>query len=107
MDLSTPTIVTVLGAFAGIVSTWATLGYRLRALEGERKALRALEEKVGELAKTLEHVRTDQGRRLGDVGDQVKELRGEVRGFRDGFGAGRRSRTAAHGNKLGGAGDNG
>lgn len=106
MDLSTPTIVTVLGAFAGIVSTWATLGYRVRALEQSRKELEQLKEKASKLDETIEFVRTDQGRRIGDLGDQVKELRGEVRGFRDGFGAGRRSRTAAHGHKVGGD-DNG
>ncbi|HEY7541604.1 MAG TPA: hypothetical protein VIF11_15775 [Methylomirabilota bacterium] len=111
MELSTPTLITLASSLAAVVSTWATLGYRVRALEGaakERaKELESVRTEVGELRRTVEHVRNDQGRRLGELKEAVDQLEGRVLGFSEGFGAGRRSRTSAQGHKIGGGREHG
>ncbi len=94
-------MVTVAVAVFGVGGTWAVMGYRVRQLETERKAAATaaaeLSKRVEDLNSTLEHVRQSQGGRLGAVEDKISDLRGRVEGFAAGFGAGRRSRTAAGG----------
>lgn len=97
-------MITVAVAIFGVGGTWSLLGYRVRQLEAERKAATTahaeLAKKVDEVNSTLEHVRQSQGTRLGSVEDKISDLRGRVEGFAAGFGAGRRSKTAAGGHPV-------
>lgn len=76
---------------------WGASQARLRALEKRCEELKGLDKQVNRLEATLEDVRRDQGRRIGDVEDRCAVLGGRLEGFEKGFAAGRRTRTAAHG----------
>lgn len=103
MNLDAGTLWTAGAALAGIASTWGVLSRRVRALEEQLGEIKDLRERVTAADKTIDFVRTDQGRRLGDVEKTANALVGRFEGFAQGFGAGRRTRTAAGGNRIGGA----
>lgn len=91
------TVVTLVIAGAGLAATWGALSVRIRSLEARSAAVDELRKVVDGLAATFDAVRTDQGRRIGKAQSDADILQGRIDGFQSGFGAGRRSRTAAHG----------
>jgi hypothetical protein len=98
------TILAFTCAVAGIAATWGALRGKIAALEAKAKALEqvttSLKEVCAAADATIAFVRTDQGRRLGELEKTVNGLVGRFDGFEKGFGAGRRSRTAAQGHKV-------
>lgn len=103
MNFEPGTLITAVAAIAGIGSTWGVLNRRVRVLEEQLRAVKDLGERVTTADAKIEFVRTDQGRRLGDLEKSTNALAGRFEGWERGFGAGRRSRTAASGHKIGGA----
>lgn len=81
MNVEPSAIIAFSAALAGIAATWGALRGRIAALEDK-----------------IESVRTDQGRRLGELEKTTNTLVGRVDGFVQ---ASRRARTAAHGIKVG------
>jgi len=65
MDVSIGEIVATLTAVAGAGATWGMMNHKVRAI-----------------AETIERTRTDQGRRIGVLEDQIAELRGFILGTR-------------------------
>jgi hypothetical protein len=89
----------------GLAATWGSLGTRIRQLEKEVAKIETLQTGQATLDAKIEHVRNDQGKRLGGVEQEQRALAGQFEGFKHGFGAGRRSRTAAQGIPIAGAKD--
>lgn len=87
-------------AAAGVISTWSLLGYRIRELEKKVSTIDDLRKALDGADSKIEHVRRDQGTRLGVVEKETGVLQGKFDSFTVGFGAGRRSRTAAHGQQT-------
>lgn len=105
MNVDVSTVIAFSASLAGIAATWGGLRAavvanrgRITALEADLKALKELQAAD---RSTIEFVRTDQGRRLGELEKTTNGLVGKFDGFQSGFGAGRRSRTAAQGHKVG------
>ena len=89
------TLVAIVTAAAGAVSTWGVLGWRVRSLENRAAEVAELRKVVDGLSATFSDVRTDQGRRIGEAKSAVDQLAGRLAGFEAGFVAGRaRSKTA-------------
>jgi hypothetical protein len=74
VDVSIGEIVATLTAVAGAGATWGMFNHKVKAI-----------------AETIERTRTDQGRRIGVLEDQIAELRGYVMGARY------RKKTKPHG----------
>lgn len=100
MDVGITTILSAATTIAGVAATWGALRVRIASLETRVKELAQACEQLKELSSAadgrLDFVRTDQGRRLGELEKTTNALVGRF----DGFIAGRRSRTAAHGHKV-------
>lgn len=96
MNLDVSTILAVGLPLLGLAATWGALGYRIRELENKARAHEDLRKATDALDLKIEFVRKDQGARIGVLEKDVGILQGKFEGFDRGFGAGRRSRTAAH-----------
>lgn len=100
MTLDLGTALAILVPVLGLAATWGSLGTRVRQLEKELAKLDPLGKQIYDVDAKVELVRKDQGQRLGAVEADTAVLNGKFEGFERGFGAGRRSRTAAHGTPI-------
>jgi hypothetical protein len=94
MNLDSPGVII---AIAGFLVTWGGFAIRLRQLEKEVSKIEGLQKDVATNDGAARDSAKSQGERLGNVEQEVAILKGKFEGFDRGFGAGRRSRTAAQG----------
>jgi hypothetical protein len=100
MNVEPSTLLTVAGAAAAVIASYATLGYRVRQLERQATENKTERTELRKLVDEVNFSRTDQGKRIGAVESDTAILKGKFDGFDRGYGAGRRSRTSAEGNPM-------
>jgi hypothetical protein len=91
-------------ALASLAVAWGRQGARMAQLEKETGKIDALQKEITAIDTRQRDSAKSQGERLEDATVKLAVLMGKFESFDSGFAAGRRSKTAAHGNAIPGKG---